>query len=128
MEITVKNNYIRISPRKVRPVMYGLRGMTLLEAKTVLTFTRRKAADLICDLVKAGIAAAKENYVDADKAYIKSIFCNEAPRLRRIQPWSKGQARRITKRASHIILTLESKEEPKKATKKEDINTSNNKE
>lgn len=113
MEITVKNRYIKISPRKVRPVLHGLRGKSLKAAKISLQFMNRKAAGLICDLVKSGIAAAKENYLEPDKTTIKSIFCNEAPRLKRIQPWSKGQARRITKRMSHIVMTLESLEETK---------------
>jgi large subunit ribosomal protein L22 len=107
MEITVKNLFLRISPRKMRPVLYGLRGMTAQEAKKTVTFTNRKAAVYILDLVKAGIAAAKENYMDADKVIIKSIACNEGPRLKRIQPWSKGQSRRITKRLAHLTLVLE---------------------
>lgn len=130
MEIKVTSKYLRISPRKVRPVLYGLRGITAEEAKTTSAFTNRKAAGFIYDLIKSGIAAAKENYLEPKDVYIKSISCGEGPRLKRIQPWSKGQARRITKRMSHITLVLASNEEPKKevaevakeeATKKENI-------
>ncbi|MEI7792129.1 MAG: 50S ribosomal protein L22 [Candidatus Berkelbacteria bacterium] len=113
MEITVKNNYVRISARKVRPVMHGLRGMAAEEAKKVLFFTQRKAATLLYALVNSGIAAAKENFLETDQIFIKSVCCNEAPSLKRMQPWSKGQSRAITKRGSHLILTLESRETPK---------------
>jgi ribosomal protein L22 len=61
-------------------------------------------------LVKSGIAAGKENHIEAEQLMIKAVYCNEAPRLKRAIAWSKGQSRRITKRASHITLVLESAE------------------
>ena len=122
MEIKVHNLYVRISPRKMRPVLHGLRGKTAQEAKTSLQFVNKKGADFLYDLVKSGIAAAKESYLEADQVLIKEIFCNEGPRLKRIIPWSKGQARRIVKKMAHLTLVLESKEEikPTKEAKKEE--------
>lgn len=130
MEITVKNLYLRISPRKMRPVLHGLAGMTAEEARNTIAFTNKKAAIFILDLVKAGIATAKENYLEADKVIVKSITCNEGPRLKRIQPWSKGQARRITKRLAHLTLVLEGaevKSTKEKVNKSEDIKDSKEK-
>jgi ribosomal protein L22 len=49
--------------------------------------------------------------------FIKAVFCGEGAKLKRIQPWSKGQARRITKRLSHLTLVLESKEDAKETVK-----------
>jgi large subunit ribosomal protein L22 len=118
MEFKVKSLYLKISPRKLRPLLHGLRGMTGEEAKNSLAFTNKKAAVFIHALIKSGIAAAKENYFDADKVTVKSIFCDEGPRLKRIQPWSKGQARRITKRMCHVSLILEGQEESKSEPKK----------
>lgn len=119
MEIKVKNLYVRISPRKVRPVIATLRGKNAEEVRNSLAFLNKKAARYAFDLVKAGIAAAKENYIDADKILIKHFYCNEGPRLKRMIPWSKGQSRRITKRMSHLTLVLESAEKVKPADKKE---------
>jgi|GEM_PF-725843 len=107
MQITVKNLYKRISPRKVRPVLHNFRNMNIEEAKIAASFVDKKAAGFILDLIKAGIAAAKENYLETDKTIIKSIACNEGPRLKRFIPWSKGQSRRITKKMAHIVLVLE---------------------
>lgn len=125
MEITVKNRNLKLSPRKVRPVLYGYRGMTAEAAKIKAKFTNKKAAGFVYDLIKSGIAAAKENYLEADQVTIKAIFCGEGPRLKRIQPWSKGQARRITKRMAHITLVLESAiipEAPKVEVKEKENN------
>lgn len=122
MEITVKKLYLSTSPRKARPVLHGLRGMNLKDALNTMAFTNKKAAQFTYDLLKAGVAAAKENYLEADQAFVKEIFCNEGPRLKRIQPWSKGQARRITKRRSHLVLTVTDKleEQSKKSQPKAD--------
>jgi len=136
MEITVHNRNIRISPRKVRPVLHGLRGQVASSARDSLRFTNRKAAGFLYQLVKSGIAVGKENYIEADKLMIKAVFCNEAPRLMRSMAWSRGQSRRITKRASHITLVLESVEVTEKprntkdneTTKKADPKTAKSKE
>lgn len=117
MEIKVKSRYLRISPRKVRPVLHGFRGMTAEAARNTARFTNKKAAGFLYALIKSGIAAAKENYLEADQVIIKALYCGEGPRLKRIQPWSKGQARRITKRLSHITLVLESAEQTKSTEK-----------
>jgi len=117
MEFTVKSLYLKISPRKMRPVLHGLVNMTGIEAKNTLAFTNRKAAGFLYGLVKSGIAVAKENYFEAEDVKIKSIFCDEGPRLKRIQPWSKGQARRITKRMCHVTLVLEGQDKPKPVVK-----------
>jgi len=118
MEITVKSKYLHISPSKARPVLHGFRGLSADKALTIAMFTNRKAAGFLTDLIKSGIAVAKENYLEPDQVTIKEILCDGGPRLKRIIPWSKGQARRITKRMSHLALTLESFETPK-ASKKE---------
>ena len=106
MEIKVKSLYRRISPRKVRPTLYGLRGMNIEAAMTATLFTNKKASKLVFTLIKSGLAAVKENYLEPREVTIKSIICNEGPRLKRIVPWSKGQSRRIVHRLSHIELVL----------------------
>lgn len=112
MEFTVTSKYLKISPRKVRPVVLGYRGINAEIALHTALFTNKKGAGFLKDLIKSGIAAAKENYIEPADLIIKSISCNEAPRLKRIVPWSKGQTRRITKRMSHITLILESTKAP----------------
>lgn len=118
MEIKVKSLYLSISPRKMRPVLFGLRGKNAEEALNYLLFVNKKGAKIAADLIKSGIAAAKENYLEPKEVLVKSIFCNEGPRLKRIQPWSKGQARRIVKKRSHLVLALESTEEVKPSQSK----------
>lgn len=106
MDITVKNLYVKVSPRKARPVLFGLRGEKAEAARDKMLFTHKKSASFLYELLKSGIAAAKENDIESSNLYVKSVCCNEGPRLKRRRFWSKGQSRRITKRMSHLVLTL----------------------
>ncbi|MCX6809070.1 MAG: 50S ribosomal protein L22 [Candidatus Berkelbacteria bacterium] len=128
MEFTVKNKFIKISPRKLRPVLYGLRGQTAEQALIATKFINKKGAYFIHNLLKSGVAAAKENYLEPNQVFIKTFCCDEGPRIKRFIPWSKGAARRIAKPMSHLCLVLESAEEKKAETKATDINKDNNKE
>ena len=118
MEITVKNLFKRISPRKVRPSLHGLKDMNAVAASNMTKFGNKKADVLVYELLKAGMAACKEQYLDVDNVTIKSITCNEGPRLKRSIPWSKGAPRRIVHRLAHLVLTLSAPEvvKPKKET------------
>jgi len=122
MDIKVKSSYLRVSPRKVRPVLYGLRGKIAQDAYVALNFTNKKGARLIAALLKSAIAIGKENDLEIDKLYVKSISCSEGPRLKRRQIKARGRSDAITKRMSHLNLVVsdiaEVVKEDKKAVKK----------
>ena len=110
MDIKVTTKYLRISPRKVRPVLFGLRGKNALEAQTQMKFTNKKGADNIFAVLNTGIAIAKENDFDTNNLIVKSITCNEGPRLKRRHIGSRGRLFPIMKRTSHLNLVLETVE------------------
>ena len=121
MDIKVKSLFLKSSPRKVRPVLYGLRGMTLDAAMTELKFTNKKGARLTFDLVKSGFAAAKENDLDTDKVFIKSINCTEGPRLKRRLIGSRGRAKPILKRMCHLNLVVTDIKDIEKETEVKEV-------
>lgn len=106
MEIKVKNLFIRISPRKLRPAIFGVKGKKVNDAKVSLSFTNKKGSDIALKLLKSALAAAKENDLDEDKLFVKSIICNEGPRLKRSLLGSRGRMYKIKKRGSHLYITL----------------------
>lgn len=106
IDVKVKSSYLKISPRKMRPLLFNVRGKEVGQAKTFLTFTSQKGARMALALLKSALAIAKENDLEADKMVVKSIYCNDGPRLKRSQPKSKGSAYRITKRMCHLTIVL----------------------
>lgn len=117
MDIKVKSLYLKSSPRKIRPLLFGLRGQNADQTMTSLGFINRKGSGMLIDLLKSALAIAKENDLDSDKIFIKSIYCNEGPRLKRRLIGSRGRSNPILKRMSHINLVLSDQAE-KEETKK----------
>lgn len=128
MDIKVKSSYLRISPQKVRPVLYSVRGQNAKSAYTSLLFTNKKGAKFTASLLKSAMAAAKENDLDAEKLFVKTIFCNEGPRLKRRQIKARGRSDAILKRMSHLTLIIsDDATEVKEKAKKDDKKVENKK-
>lgn len=118
MPINAKLNYLRIAPRKVRLVADLIRGKTVEEAETLLSYLPQKSALPLVKLLKSAIASAKNNFqLEPANLYIAKIMVNEGPKLKRWRPRARGQAYEIQKKTSHIVLVLESKVKAKKAKK-----------
>ena len=77
----------------------------------ILRNTPKAASPIVEKLVKSAIANAENNHsMTADNLYIKEIYANPGPILKRIQPRAQGRAFRINKRTSHITVVLAEKE------------------
>ena len=108
MEVRAVAKYIRISPRKVRLVMDQLRGKKVEEALNILNFAPQKSAYIVKKLINATVANAEENTdIDVDTLFVKTIYADEGPTLKRFRPRAMGRATRIRKRTSHITVVLE---------------------
>ena len=109
--VTAKGKYIRHSPYKVRLVLNLIRGLNVNEALNILTFTKRKAATDIKQLLESAIANAENNYgMSSSNLEITKAIADEGPTLKRFRPRARGSAGRINKRTSHILIELESAE------------------
>lgn len=106
MEITVKSKYLKISPRKLRLAVNLVRGKNLEKARDILFLSNSKGARMLKCLVDSSIASAKESGIEVNKFFVKSITCNDGPRLKRGKPASKGSMMTIKKRQSHMVLTI----------------------
>ncbi|RLA93079.1 MAG: 50S ribosomal protein L22 [Deltaproteobacteria bacterium] len=108
METQATARYIRISPRKARYVADLIKGKKVEEALDILTFTPRKASSIISRVLKSAVANASQNEsIDVDTLYIKKIFVDGGPILKRFRPRAMGRANRIRKRTSHITVVLD---------------------
>ena len=108
MESRAVARYIRISPRKVRLIMDEIRGRRIEEALNQLSFAPQKGAFILKKLINSAVANAEQNYeMDVDKLYIKRIYADEGPTLKRFRPRAMGRATRIRKRTSHLTVVLD---------------------
>jgi large subunit ribosomal protein L22 len=100
--------YIRVSPRKVRLIMDQVRGKKVEEALNMLSFAPQKGAFVLKKLINSAVANAEQNLnMDVDKLYIKLIFADEGPTLKRFRARAMGRASRIRKRTSHLTVILD---------------------
>ena len=77
-------------------------------------FTRKKSATLFLKLVESAVANAEykaeksDADVDIDDLFIKTVFVDQGPSIRRFRPRARGMANRIHKKTSHLTVILES--------------------
>ena len=98
--------FLLVSPRKVRLVADELRGFNYQEAVDLLRFTPRKAAGYLEKLLKsarANAAQANDGIRDED-LYVKKLYVDAGPTLKRWRARARGRGMRILKPTSHITV------------------------
>ncbi len=99
--------YIRIAPRKVRLVVDLIRGKSVNEAFAILRFTPRGASPVVEKVLKSAVANAENNHnMDVSKLFVKEVFVDPGPTLKRFHPRAQGRAYSIMKRTSHITVVV----------------------
>lgn len=109
MLIRAEQKFVRMSPTKIRLVARALRGIQdPQKALTYLSFVRKRAALPLSKVIKTAIANAQNNMkLDRESLQIWGIQIGEGPVLKRGRAGSRGMARPILKRMSHIRVILE---------------------
>ena len=101
--------YMRISPSKARLVVDIIRGKDVNEAVTILKFSsKKKAAGMVEKVLNSAVANAENKFpnIDVDNLFIKKIYVNEAPRMKRFKAGARGMVKPIVRRFSHISIYL----------------------
>ena len=107
METKAIAKYVRISPQKARLVVDLIRGKKAEAADTVLGFTHKKAARIIRKVLKSAMANAAQNpNMDENVLYVREIFVDQGPTLKRWRARAQGRATPIKKKTSHITVVL----------------------
>ncbi|ABY35583.1 MULTISPECIES: 50S ribosomal protein L22 [Chloroflexus] len=112
MEAKAVTRYVRISPLKVRLVMDVVRGMNVDRALATLRYMPQKAAREVARTIKSAAANAEHNFdMDRESLYIKTIYADQGPVLKRIMPRARGMANRIRKPTTHITVVVADRSE-----------------
>ncbi|MDC1174371.1 50S ribosomal protein L22 [Bacteriovoracaceae bacterium] len=108
MAIVVKNSRVGVAPRKVAQVCDLIRNKKASEALKILRFCEKKEiAIVLSKLINSGLAIASESdKYDLDNLVVGTIYANEGPTLKRVQPRAQGRAFRVRKRTSHVLVEL----------------------
>lgn len=110
-EVKAHLRYLRISPRKARLVANIVKGKNVKQAENILKSASKRASLPIKKLLDSAVANAKHNFnISKEGLFIKTIYVNSGPTLKRSMPRSRGSASKINKRSSHITIVLNSKD------------------
>jgi large subunit ribosomal protein L22 len=107
MEAKAIHRTARISPQKARLVADQVRGLPVGRAANILTFSTKKAAEIVRKVLQSAIATAENNQgADIDELKVTKIFVDEGPTMKRMHARAKGRGTRIIKRTSHITVVV----------------------
>ena len=107
MEALAKHRFARTSPQKARLVADQIRGLHVEKELEVLSYSPKKAAELMKKVLESAIANAEHNDgADIDELRVAKVFVDEGPTMKRIKPRAKGRADRVFKRSSHITVVV----------------------
>ncbi|MGM9867046.1 MAG: 50S ribosomal protein L22 [Lepagella sp.] len=98
------------SPRKMRYVVDMIRGVEVFKALGILKFSNKEAARKVETLLRSAIAnweQKNESKAEAGQLYVKTVFVDAAPMLKRMRPAPQGRGYRIRKRSNHVTILID---------------------
>ena len=74
----------------------------------MLAFSPKKGARILKKLINSAVSNIEQHSsVDFDLYYIKRVYADEGPTLKRWRPRARGRATKIRKRSSHLTVILD---------------------
>jgi large subunit ribosomal protein L22 len=111
MQAKAVAKYIRVSPRKMKPIADIVRGKSVKDARAILKFTPNKGAKVFLKVLNSAVANAENNHdMDVEKLFVDEIFANQGPTMKRWKAGSMGRANPIKRRSSHVGVVVSEKE------------------
>jgi large subunit ribosomal protein L22 len=119
MEAQAINRFIGTSPRKMMIVIDLIRGRGVEDALTILHFSPKHASKTAEKVLRSAISNLQSKdeggRVDTATMYVKEVFVNGGPMVKRIQPAPMGRAFRVRKRSHHLTIVVATREAKAKA-------------
>jgi len=114
MEAKATHRYIGSSPRKMRLVIDLIRGKSADQAMEILHFQPKHASKDAMKVLRSAIANMLNNEnasrIEPSHLFVKEVFVNEGPTMKRILPAPMGRAYRVKKRSNHLTIVVATKE------------------
>lgn len=107
MEARACLKYIRVTPRKLRLLANAARGKKVEQAINALRFSEKNMAGPVVKLIRSAVSnATQDRKIDIDQLYVKKIFVDPAPTMKRMMPRARGSGARILKHTSHLTVVV----------------------
>ncbi len=108
MEIKACDKHVGISAQKVRLIVDLVRGMPVNDAISTIEYTPKAGSRYVGKLLNSAVAnASTREGIDVDTLYVKKIYVDEGPTMKRFRARSMGRGTRILKRSCHITVVLD---------------------
>ncbi|GAB3507305.1 50S ribosomal protein L22 [Spirosoma soli] len=112
MEAVARLRDVPTSPRKMRLIADLIRGQRVSRALGLLKYQPQAGAAVLQKVLLSAVANWQqknedERIEDAD-LYVKTIFVDGGPMLKRLRPAPQGRGHRIRKRSNHITIVVDS--------------------
>jgi len=112
--------YLRISPKKLRPIAQLVNKKKTDEALYALVNTNKKGAQILKKVIESALNNAKrlpEKKFTEESLYISKVAIDGGPMLKRYRAMSMGRAGVIRKRTSHVLVELDALEKTQTKSK-----------
>lgn len=108
MEAKAVSRFLMISPSKVRLVANEVRGFPVNEALSLLKFMPKKGARFLEKAIQSAKANLMNNATGAneEELYVKKVYVDQGPTLKRFRPRARGRAMSRLKRTSNITVVV----------------------
>lgn len=107
METKASLRGVHLSAQKGRLIADMIRGKKVDHALDILSFTPKKGAVIIKQVLESAIANAEHNDgADIDELKVSSIYVEKGTFMKRYSARAKGRGDRISKQTCHIYVTV----------------------
>ena len=110
LEARAIQRYLGSSPRKMRLVVDLIRGRSVDEALSILHFSTKHAARLAEKVLRSAVSnlhnTDEGSRLDAADLFVKEIFVDGGPTMKRVLPAPMGRAYQIRKRSNHVTIIV----------------------
>jgi len=110
MEAQAIHRFVDTSPRKMMIVIDLIRGRGVEDALTMLHFSPKHASKTAEKVLRSAISNLHNKdeggRIDTAAMYVKEVFVNGGPMVKRIQPAPMGRAFRVRKRSHHLTIVV----------------------
>ncbi len=104
---------LRIGAQKLNLVAESIRGHSVEDALSQLSFSKRRIAGEVRKIVQSAVANAENNHdLDVDRLFIAEATVGRAMVLKRWRARARGRTARILKPFSNLTVVVREREEP----------------